>query len=314
MATNTEQYQERINRILTYLCRNIGSDFSLDELSKIACFSKFHFLRIFKAVVGETVGEFIRRIRIEKAAYHLIYNPSSPVTRIALDCGFSSSQNFAKAFKSYYNCSPREFRNRSKCQPLCSDSNPGNMMSSLGKEPESTIRYIDIINGAAISLETDTMVASHVSLQEFQDIEVAYIRKTANYTPQIIAAACGELYAWGFPRGLIEKETSVYSVYWDNVAVTPVDKRRFDVCIPVTSSTSLSRPVCRQTLAGGLYAVYQAAIENYDFYFHWNRFLKFWFPSSGFIPDDRPCFEKINNLFGSSTTLDVAICVPIKRI
>jgi YesN/AraC family two-component response regulator len=40
----------------------------LEQLAKVACFSEFHFHRIFRAVAGETVANFTNRLRLEKAA------------------------------------------------------------------------------------------------------------------------------------------------------------------------------------------------------------------------------------------------------
>lgn len=318
MTQNAHQllYEERINTVINYICRNIGRELLLDELSAIACFSKFHFLRIFKALVGETVGDFIRRIRIEKAAYFLVYNPSASITQIALDCGFSSSQNFAKAFKAYYAVSPRAFRQKSVGQPLIEKSNPGNILSNRGNVTDTPFRYIDLVHGKTLHLQADSTVALQVKTEEYQDVVVAFIRKHADYTAATIAAAFHQLSHWALPRGLTGQDHVPMAVYWDNAAVTPMDKRRFDVCIPVDPEYPVSPPVHRQTLAGGRYAVYHADIKNNDFYSHWTRFHKLWFPSSGFIPDDRPCFERIYNAFHlpQEHALSVDICIPIKRI
>jgi AraC family transcriptional regulator len=297
------------------MCQNVGRPLSLDELSERACFSKFHLLRLFKAITGETIGEFISRIRIEKAAFFLVYNQSAPITAIALDCGFSSSQNFAKAFRLYYGTTPRDFRLHNKSVPLSSESNPGNMMRNSGNEYTSLVSYIDIMNGATVQLKKDDSVALNVSVKVFPDIPVVYIRKRANYTASIIADAFSELQRWATPRGLCDNTTSAVALYWDNVAVTPMDKRRFDACIQLEKPVSVSPPIDCQVISGGLYAVYHSTIENFDFYTHWNRFLKYWFPTSGFIPDNRPCFERIYNLFDQhqNGTLLVDICVPVQK-
>ena len=70
-----QEYAFRINRVIDYIEANIDVDLSLETLSGIANFSKFHFHRIFRAMVGETLNQFIQRIRLEKAAAQLIFNP-----------------------------------------------------------------------------------------------------------------------------------------------------------------------------------------------------------------------------------------------
>ena len=90
-----EEYTARINRVIDYIEANIAKDLSLGELAQVAQFSPFHFHRIFSAMVGETLNEFIWRIRVEKAADRLITNPKKSVTEIAFECGFSGSSTFA---------------------------------------------------------------------------------------------------------------------------------------------------------------------------------------------------------------------------
>ena len=83
------EYVARINRVIDYIEANLEDELSLRSLAKVANFSAYHFHRIFKGIVGETLNQFIQRRRIEKAASMLIGNPAKPITDIAFDCGFS---------------------------------------------------------------------------------------------------------------------------------------------------------------------------------------------------------------------------------
>ena len=103
------EYAQRINRVIDYLSENLDRQVKLEELAKVACFSEFHFHRIFRAVSGETLNNFTNRLRLEKAARLLRYSDQS-LTDIALDCGFSSSATFSRAFRSGYDTSPSWFR------------------------------------------------------------------------------------------------------------------------------------------------------------------------------------------------------------
>jgi len=102
------EYVQRINRVIDYLRGNLDRQVKLEELAKVACFSEFHFHRIFGAVTGETLNSFTNRLRLEKAARLLRYSDQS-LTDIALHCGFSSSATFSRAFRSGYGTSPSEF-------------------------------------------------------------------------------------------------------------------------------------------------------------------------------------------------------------
>nr|WP_235687753.1 helix-turn-helix domain-containing protein [Aeromonas veronii] len=61
-------------------------------------------------MVGETIAGFTRRLRMERAARRLLASPQSDITTLALAAGFSSSQNFAKAFRLHFAMSPSEYR------------------------------------------------------------------------------------------------------------------------------------------------------------------------------------------------------------
>jgi AraC family transcriptional regulator len=103
------EYVQRIDRVIDYFRGNLHRPVKLPELAHVACFSEFHFHRIFRAVSGETLNGFTNRLRLEKAARLLRYSEQS-LTDIALDCGFSSSATFSRAFRSVYDTSPSQFR------------------------------------------------------------------------------------------------------------------------------------------------------------------------------------------------------------
>src|SRR4051812_30686566 len=108
-------YTARIDRVTAYLLANLDQSHSLDELAKVACLSPFHFHRIFGAFTGETVSSFANRLRLEKAARQLRYSDDS-ATLIAMDCGFSSSATFSRAFKQYFGVSPLRYRQGEEIQ------------------------------------------------------------------------------------------------------------------------------------------------------------------------------------------------------
>jgi len=71
------EYAQRIDRVIDYLRRNLDRPVKLAELADVACFSEFHFHRVFRAVSGETLNNFTNRLRLEKAARLLRYSDQS---------------------------------------------------------------------------------------------------------------------------------------------------------------------------------------------------------------------------------------------
>ena len=107
--TTWNDYQERILRVLTHIQEHLDEALDLEELARVACFSSFHFHRIFAAMTGETIADHVRRLRLERAAMEL-RSGAKPVIQVALDAGYEAHEAFTRAFKAAYGVSPAEFR------------------------------------------------------------------------------------------------------------------------------------------------------------------------------------------------------------
>ena len=141
-----EEYLSRIHRVIDYIEANIAQDLRLEGLACVAGFSRFHFHRIFRALVGETLNQYVTRLRLEKAATLLISNPKTSVTEIAFDCGFSSSAAFARAFKEAFGMSATEFRSKQpfkESKNSKTNSKDSQILGKIGKEYSELSFYID---------------------------------------------------------------------------------------------------------------------------------------------------------------------------
>src|SRR5499427_935096 len=112
MRTGTvEDYQRRILGVLVHIQNHLDSPLPLDELAEVAHFSPFHFHRIFRGMLGESVKEHVRRLRLERAAHRLRFT-GQPVTEIAFDAGYETHESFTRAFAAMFGEPPTEFRNQ----------------------------------------------------------------------------------------------------------------------------------------------------------------------------------------------------------
>ena len=69
MKSQTERnYKERILRVLVYIQQHLDETMPLDELARVAYFSPYHFHRVFRGMVGESVKEHVRRLRLGRTA------------------------------------------------------------------------------------------------------------------------------------------------------------------------------------------------------------------------------------------------------
>jgi AraC family transcriptional regulator len=72
-ADRPNSYEARLLRVLAYIYDHLDGDLSLDRLSDVACMSRFHWHRVFRAMTGETPAEAARRLRLIKAANALVH-------------------------------------------------------------------------------------------------------------------------------------------------------------------------------------------------------------------------------------------------
>ena len=167
-----KEYKSRINRVIDYIESNLGREFTLEELAATSGFSKYHFHRIFNSFAGETIFQFIQRLRLEKSAVLLLNEPGKPVTDIALECGFAGSSSFAKSFQKHFGVSATEWRNR---KGLFSGnlgqtkSKQRQMESNRGQELPDASVYIEYVNNTQrwrFVMERETRGQVQICLQK----------------------------------------------------------------------------------------------------------------------------------------------------
>ncbi|MGE5530113.1 MAG: AraC family transcriptional regulator [Patescibacteria group bacterium] len=104
-------YYAKVQEAADYIEANLGREIKLQELAGQAFFSSWHFHRIFQAVTGETLADYIRKRRLTRAVQAIIATRRD-VLDIALDNGFNSRETFIRAFKKAYGMTPGAYRRR----------------------------------------------------------------------------------------------------------------------------------------------------------------------------------------------------------
>jgi AraC family transcriptional regulator len=102
-------HRHRVKRVMMHINQHLEQKCRLDELAEVACFSPFHFIRVFETIMGETPQEYTVRKKMERAGFHLL-KQDMRITDIALDVGYDTSSSFCKAFKAHFGMPPRRFQ------------------------------------------------------------------------------------------------------------------------------------------------------------------------------------------------------------
>lgn len=98
-------WAEGIQSAVQYIEDNLTEDLQIGDIAAKACVSPFHFQRIFSALCGFTVGEYIRNRRLTFAAQELSVD-NAKVIDIAVKYGYDSPDSFARAFTKFHGISP----------------------------------------------------------------------------------------------------------------------------------------------------------------------------------------------------------------
>lgn len=261
-------YQKRIYEAMNYISQCIEREVTLTEIANSASFSPFHFHRIFKAVVGENVAEFTRRLRVELAANRLLAYPQKDVTSIALSCGFSSSQNFAKIFRQRYNLTPTQYRKK-------------NANGFQNHSPFNDFKPIKPGN-------TEKKYLKQVTIQEMPESKAATVRRIGMF-PESCANGFVELLTWAKQKTIIGP-CKLLALYWDNPDITPLEKCRFDCCLSLPDELEPSDPIFIQKVGGGIWAFCRFETGSDGFRKAWEESFQ-WLIESGYECRPLPCYE-----------------------
>lgn len=107
-------YAQRMHRVCDYIAEHLDEDLSLEHLSEVAHFSKYHFHRQFAQFMGINLLRYTQLMRLRRASYQLVFQPKMRIIDIALQSGFENHESFSRAFKKLFQQSPSEFRKQPK--------------------------------------------------------------------------------------------------------------------------------------------------------------------------------------------------------
>lgn len=268
----SDEYLRRIHLVLDYIRANVAEDLSLDTLADVAAFSPFHFHRIFTALVGETVNQCARRLRLERAAALLKADPAMSISAAALECGFESPSVFSRAFKRQFGITAREWNRRA---PLNNSKN-GQVLSGF-------------------PLYTDDQLAAmgfRVEIRPLPAQSLAYIRVANAYSnPARIVNAYERLTTWYAARGGRRSDTLLIGMSQDDPEVTPLRLCRYDICLTVPQGWRGGGDIAIRPLPACHLAVLHCAGDIYAVDRAWQYLYRYWLPRSRYLPDNLPAME-----------------------
>ncbi|GAI19095.1 unnamed protein product, partial [marine sediment metagenome] len=191
-----------------FINNNLEEKLTLETLSSISNFSPFHFHRIMRAHLGESIGEYILRIRLNTAAQLLRFS-NETVQDISIKVGYETPSSLNKAFKKRFDLSPLEFRSK-----------------QAQLQPDINIIKLD--------LQTMEKFKLNPKIAELKDKKVIFIQSIGKYGDNKTADTWNKLMDYVKKNKLFSWRVELFGISHDDPNITETDKCRYDACVTVS--------------------------------------------------------------------------------
>ncbi len=276
------------NEMMNYINTYIDSPINIDEMALEFKISKFHFQRIFKEQMGENIYESIKSIRLQKASNLLITNQASTISKIASQCGYSSSTSFLRAFKQRFEQTPKEWRKGGY------------------KEYSNKILH----QCSSVSLIGKNYVCKEPNIVKIEKKVAYYIREKGHGNDS--NKSWQKLKAWVYSNNI--KNYFQIGIYHDNPIITKPEDCHYVAGIVVDEKDILKESNLPY------FSLYSGLSAEFSFEGKYEDILKliqwvyhYWLPNSGYEATTIPSYIRFfkNDYFDNSGTFVAKYYVPI---
>ena len=280
-------YAERFDKVFDYIGKHLDEELSVERLSQVANFSKYHFHRQFSEYAGITVSRYIRLMRLKRASYRLAFGEDTRIIEIALEAGFESPESFSRAFKNTFGQTPSQFRTSPAWQPWTERYR----VPTRERRPAMQVKIID-----------------------FEETRVAVLAHRGS--PALVNDSARRFIEWRkWSRFSPVKTSRTFGIAYDDPQTTPPEQFRFDICGSVTEAVPDNpQGVTNKLIPGGRCAVVRH-FGSHDRIGESARYLyREWLPRSGEELRDFPLFFHYLNLMPETPECDLVtdVCLPVK--
>ncbi|WP_411821290.1 GyrI-like domain-containing protein [Leptospira sp. 'Mane'] len=289
-----KQTRDKLYPVWEYIESNLEERFGLNQLAFFSNFSPWHFHRFFKKYQGENIQSYIKRLRIEKAAYELKIS-DFPILEIAMEAGYESNEAFTRAFKRYLGKTPSQFKADSK-----------KIKTNIHITKSSSPTLIKGLN------------EKEFRLKEISEFRIAYVRHIGPYShlPGPIPDSVEVKTLIQFLNSIQSqpKDHKWVGISLDDPSISPENKIRFDLGITIGANHfPTKQELGIQTVSGGKYMQirYRGGYKNLPSIYEF--LLQEYIPIRKIRIKNSPPFEiYLNPMGGKSEEKITDIYIPIK--
>ncbi|MFZ6741855.1 AraC family transcriptional regulator [Undibacterium sp. JH2W] len=209
-------YQTRMLRVLRYIDSHLDEDLSVERLSEVAAFSKYHFHRQFSEYFGLAAFRYVQLLRLKKAMYELAFRSHKQVIDIALENGYESSEAFSRAFKKSLGLSPAQFRKQPQWHAWHAWQDSNLTIDHMREQHMPTTYQI-----------------ADVRITNFPQTRIAVLEHRG--APSLLGKSIQQFIAWRKLNKLPPSISATFNLIYDDPEQTPADDYRFDLAAAVAA-------------------------------------------------------------------------------
>lgn len=318
-AETCATYVERVNLAIDYISARLHRKLKLEEVARAGMLSPFHFHRVFQGIVGETPGDYVKRLRLYRAVAMMggvghSRRPAS-VTEIASRCGFASISDFSRAFKARFGAAPSRFdlaawqtAHRAEFDAMAAQSEWNRRGAERGGGAGAATGHVKELPPEP----RQPRDGFRVEIRDRPAREVAYIRVRDPYRPGAVLAATERLVAWAERHGCADNQWLGYQ--WENPELVSLAQCQYHVAVEARGFAARGE-VGRYRFPPMVVATVEIR-GGIDLEINALRWLYgAWLPRSGYVPDDQPGFEAwIGRPFAHGTEhFELRVEIPVRR-
>ncbi len=268
-ASVVNTYHARLHKVLEYVDAHLDDNLTVDHLSSVAAFSKYHFHRQFSELFGVSVYKYIQLNRLKRASYQLVFRDHSQIIDIALASGYENHESFSRAFKKSIGQTPSEFRKQPQWSSWHSTYQPLSDLRFKYMKPENQ--------------------PAQVKLVTVKNTKVAALEHRGD--PNLIGNSVRTFIEWRKQNNLPPKVSATFNILYDNPLETPPDDYRFDICASIERDVTVNPfGVIEKNIPGGRCGVLRHFGSDDSLSESINYLYSTWFPLSGEELRDFPLY------------------------
>ncbi|MEE9336854.1 MAG: AraC family transcriptional regulator [Methylococcaceae bacterium] len=268
----SDNYRKRLIKVIDYIYAHLNGDLSVNVLADVAIMSPYHFHRVYRELVQETVNATIRRLRLQHAAVELIRS-NQPISHIAKQVSYGSPEAFSRAFSQQFSETPKEYRESRQTQQVSLE--PFIAMLPIKKKEYSIMYKVEIMD-----LEASDLLG---------------YKHQGDYME--IGSVFEKLFVYAASYQLLDENTRSIGIYYDDPQSVSKDELRSMACITAKEGIVLAENSMLENIQipAGKYAtvLFKGSYAELEQPYNW--LFGEWLPNSGYEAADFPPFEEYLN-------------------